>query len=109
MTARGLQTLSFTTASLGNPEAKITGVYSCDLLSIVMGNAPQGSAWVTIMGNINAIAVASLAEVSAIVLAGGVKADAAVLQKAEENGINLFYSDAPIFETALEIHNHLAR
>ena len=37
-------------------------VFCCDLLSFVMGRAPADSAWVTVMGNVNAVAVAVLAE-----------------------------------------------
>ena len=35
-------------------------VFCCDLLSFVMGRAPADSAWVTVMGNVNAVAVAGL-------------------------------------------------
>lgn len=92
---------------LKNPESEIKTLYCCDLLSIVMGRAPQNAAWVTIMGNVNSVAVASLAEISAIILADGVKPDENAVKKAEENGINILLSDEPIFETALKIHKVL--
>lgn len=94
-------------AHLGNPSAEISGVYSCDLLSIVMSKAFAGCAWVTVMGNMNAVAVASLAEIGAIVLADGAKPDPNAIQKAEENGINILVSDLPVFDTALAIHKAL--
>lgn len=53
----------------GNGEDELTGVYCCDLLSCVMGNAPEGCAWVTVMNNINTLAVASLTECAAVILA----------------------------------------
>ena len=93
---------------MGNPEGEIDGVYCCDLLSIVMGKAPQNSAWVTIMGNINSVAVASLTEIGAIILADGIKPDENAIKKAEKNGINIFVSDEPIFETALKIYKALS-
>ena len=34
---------------------EIKSVFCCDLLSFVMGRAPQDSAWVTVMGNVNAV------------------------------------------------------
>ena len=37
---------------------EVTGIFCCDLLSIAMGRAPSDSAWVTVMGNVNTIAVA---------------------------------------------------
>ena len=88
----------------GAPENEITCTYCCDLLSIVMGKAPVGCAWVTVMGNMNSVAVASLAEIGAIILADGVKPDANAIKRAEENGINIYLSDKPVFDTALQIH-----
>ena len=89
---------------LGAPENEITTVYCCDLLSIVMGKAPAGCAWVTVMGNMNSVAVASLAEIGAIILADGITPDDNALKRAEENGINIFLSEKTVFDTALEIH-----
>ena len=43
---------------------EIEKVFCCDLLSIAMGRAPTGCAWVTVMANLNTLAVASLADVS---------------------------------------------
>lgn len=92
----------------GNPSAEITGTYCCDLLSIVMGRAFSGCAWVTVMGNMNSVAVASLAEIGVIVLADGIKPDENALKKAGENGINIFLSSEPVFDTALKIHKALS-
>lgn len=103
MKANELLNLGFTPAVMANGDAEISGVYCCDLLSIVMGKAPAGAAWVTVMGNINSVAVASLTEVGAIILADGVKPDENALKKAEENGINILLSKEPIFDTALKI------
>ena len=36
--------------------------FCCDLLSVAMGKAPAGCAWVTVMGNMNTLAVATLAD-----------------------------------------------
>ena len=91
----------------GAPENEITTVYSCDLLSVVMGKAPAGCAWVTVMGNMNSVAVASLAEIGAIVLADGVKPDENAVKIYEENGINIYLSQKPVFDTALEIYKEI--
>ena len=42
------------------------GCYVGDLLSWVMGRAQAGNVWLTVMGNLNAIAVAALADTSCI-------------------------------------------
>ena len=34
-------------------EREITKCFCCDLLSVAMGRAPAGCAWVTVMGNMN--------------------------------------------------------
>jgi len=47
----------------GNLEQCISEPFCCDLLSIAMSKAPADSAWVTVMGNINTLAVAKLADV----------------------------------------------
>ena len=63
---------------------EITGPYCCDLLSLAMGNMPAGSAWVTVMGNVNTLAVASLADAACIILAQGSTLDENALEKAKE-------------------------
>ncbi len=87
--------------------AQITKVYCCDLLSIAMGRAPEGGAWVTVMGNMNTLAVASLTETACIILAEGAQLDALALKKAQEQGITVFATQAPIFETAMQVHGLL--
>ena len=46
---------------------EVESVYCCDLLSFVMGRAPADSAWVTVMGNVNAMAVSMLADRKSVV------------------------------------------
>ena len=52
-------------------EREITKPFCCDLLSIAMGRAPEGCAWVTVMGNMNTLAVASLADAACVIMAEG--------------------------------------
>ncbi|MFA5658318.1 MAG: hypothetical protein WC900_03450 [Oscillospiraceae bacterium] len=82
----------------------ISGVYCCDLLSVVMGRAFSHCAWVTVMGNINSIAVATLADISCIVLSDTAALDESALAKARQQRVTVLKSQLPIFETALEIH-----
>lgn len=53
------------------PEAEITAAYTGDLLSDVMGNAPDESALITIQAHKNTVAVASLAGAKVIVICNG--------------------------------------
>lgn len=82
---------------------EITSVYCADLLSWAMGRAPEGCAWCTVMGNVNAVAVASLADAAAIVLCEGAALDEEARAKAEERGINICRSAQPAFEAGLAI------
>lgn len=84
-------------------EREIQSVYCADLLSWAMGRAPAYSAWCTVMGNVNAVAVASLADVSAIVLCEGADLDADARAKAEQQGICIVRTDLPAFEAGMAI------
>jgi len=78
--------------------------FCCDLLSIAMGRAPKDCAWITVMGNVNTLAVASLADVACIILAEGVNLDEGAVKKAKEQNITVFASDKPIFEISLQVY-----
>ena len=81
----------------------IDKIFCCDLLSIAMGKAPSDCAWITVMANINTLAVASLADVAVVVLAEGSRLDEAAVAKAAEQSINVIATDDPIFETGVFI------
>lgn len=98
--------LSFTVAN-GAESREVSSVYCCDLLSVVMGRAPAGSAWVTVMGNINAVAVAVLADVACIVVAEGMPVDADTLERARQQGVPVFQTELPVFEAATAIRELL--
>ena len=84
--------LSLREITVDDPEREIDGVYCGDLLSWVMGRAKSGNVWVTIMSNINVVAVASLCDVSVVVLAEGVELEDEVIRKAASQGINIYTS-----------------
>jgi hypothetical protein len=91
----------FTAVNAADGELPITSVYCGDLLSIVMSKAPAECAWVTVMGNVNSIAVAVLAEISVIILAENAAIDPVALAKAQEEGINVYKTTLPVFESGL--------
>ncbi len=80
------------------PEKQVTGGYCGDLLSFVMGRATSGDAWVTIMTNINTVAVAALTDVACVILADGSVPEDAVIERAKEQEVNLFVSGEPSYE-----------
>ena len=91
----------FKVVCLPDGDREITGVYIGDLLSWVMGRASSGDAWITIMSNLNIIAVASLADTACIIVAEGVTLDRETVNTANQKGINVFSSDQGTYETAV--------
>ncbi|CEA17119.1 MAG TPA: serine kinase [Fermentimonas caenicola] len=80
------------------------GAYVSDLLSEVMGKAREDMIWITSQAHRNIIAVASLKELSAIIIVNerGVEMD--VLESAESEGVVVLYSSLPAFETAGKLY-----
>lgn len=75
----------------------IASFYAGDFLSRVMGRAPAGCGWLTVMNNINVAGVAVLAEVKAVILCEGVSPEA-LRDKCAAEGIALLATDKPLFE-----------
>ena len=92
----------------GNASLEIAKVFCCDLLSIAMSKAPENGAWVTVMGNKNTLAVASLADVSCIILAEGITFSDEDLTCAKKEGIAVFETELPVFDAALKIQELLS-
>lgn len=90
---------------MAEADREVTGGYAGDLLSWVMGNATAGDAWITIMTNINVIAVASLADVACVVLSEGVTPSEEMMNVAKEKGINFLGSEKTTFALCKEIGN----
>lgn len=81
--------------------------YVSDLLSDVMGNAQAGMLWVTSQVHKNILAVASLKELSAIVIAGGRRPAEDVLECAEQEEVVIVLSRLSTFDTVGKIYNTL--
>ncbi len=98
----------FQLVNLGDdPDREISAPYCCDLLSVAMGRAPAGSAWVTVMANVNSLAVASLTDAACIILAEGAAFDDMGKAKAAQQGITVLATDQPVFEAALAVYREM--
>lgn len=84
-------------------DREVTDCYIGDLLSWVMGRAPGDSAWLTVMGNINSIAVATLADVSCIILVENAALDADAKAKADMHGVNILTTDENSYHLAKKL------
>lgn len=93
----------------GTPEQEIAveKLFCCDLLSLAMARATEHCCWLTVMGNLNAVAVASLADAACIVVCEGMEMDKAGLAKAREEEIPVLRTAGAVFDTALRIHDGL--
>jgi len=89
-------------------ERDITDCYIGDLLSWVMGRAPMDSVWLTVMGNINSIAVATLADVSCILLVENASLDEDAKNKAQAVGVTILQSEENAYNLAVKINKLLS-
>ena len=108
MKVKDLLDHGFESVSLPDGDREIDGVYIGDLLSWVMGRAQMDNAWITIMTNVNVIAVATLADTSCVILAEGVVMPDELVETAQAKDINVLSSAEPIYETALKLSKLLA-
>ena len=81
-------------------DREISGCYIGDLLSWVMSHADSGNVWITIMNNVNITAVASLCDVSCIILAEGVDLSEEIIKKADSAKVVVLASPKSAYELA---------
>ena len=98
-----MEKLSLEMLSEGDTDKEITGCYSGDLLSWVMSKAKDGDVWLTVMGNINAIAVAVLCDCACIILTDKAALDEEAKNKAELQGVTVLRSEKSAYELSVEI------
>jgi hypothetical protein len=80
-------------------DREVGGGYASDLLSCVMAGARADDIWVTLQAHPNVVAVASLLELSAVVITEGIAPDQETVRKAQEEQVNLLCTDKNTFET----------
>ncbi len=85
----------------------IGGAYCSDLLSLVMGRAKADDALVTVMANINTIAVAVLADVSCVILCEDIHFDENCVKKAQDQEVCVLESSEPSFQVAIKLAREL--
>lgn len=90
----------FDFVTLPKPDREVCGGYVGDLLSWVMGRARENCAWITIMSNVNIVAVASLADVSCVILSEGVSLEESVIKTATDKGVNILSTSLNSYEAA---------
>ena len=79
--------------------------YTCDLLSWVMAHGREGMAWITVQTHMNVIAVASLHDMSCVIIPEGIRMEDDVVAKADDEDICVLSSSL----TAFDICGRLAK
>ena len=93
--------------SLPDDTREIGGVYIGDLLSWVMGRAKSDDAWITIMSNINVVAVASLSDTACVILAEGVELSQDIIETAKAKFVNIISVHKSAYEIAAILSREL--
>ncbi|HPV88217.1 MAG TPA: DRTGG domain-containing protein [Bacteroidales bacterium] len=86
---------------------KVEGGYTSDLLSDVMGYADAGYVWITLQTHKNIMAIASLKELSAVILVKGFEPDEDTLALAQEEQIPLLGTTEQAFEISGRLYRLL--
>lgn len=104
--AIGAETL---TPDIDISQITITNGYVSDMLSDVMGTAKEGQVWITIMRHMNTVAVASMTSLACVLFAKGMKPDAAVISRANQEEVCLAVSDKQTFDLAGILYRMLGK
>ena len=83
----------------------VTGLYICDLLSWVMSHAVKGNAWITVQTHSNIIAVATLLDMSCIIIPEDIEVEEETIKKANEEQMPLLKSSQNSYDLAKEFQN----
>ena len=99
--------LGWTVLTEGDLTREITGCYCGDLLSWVMSKAQDGDCWLTVMGNINAVAVAVLTDCACIVLTENAALDDEAKARAEQQDVTILTTGLNAYQAAVELSKRL--
>ena len=84
---------------------EISGGYASDLLSDVMGHAESGSVWITIQTHRNVMAIASLRDISAVIITCGEKPGDDTMAQSNEEGIPVLGTELSTFALAGRLYS----
>ncbi len=88
-------------------DREISGGYVSDLLSDVMGNSSEGEVWITLQTHRNVVAIASLKELSCILLVSSLVPEENSLEHSNEEGIPMLGTSLSTFEIAGMLYQKL--
>ena len=88
-------------------DAKVTGGYTCDLLSDVMANSKAGNLWITMQTHQNVLAVTKLKDLAGIIFVNGRRPDEEAIQKANEEYVTVLSTDESAFSISGQLYQLL--
>ena len=88
-------------------DREIDGCYISDLLSDVMGNAMEGNIWITLQTHKNVMAVASLKEMSCIILVKNLMPNDETIEQSNDEDLPILQTNLPTYEIAGLVYNML--
>lgn len=86
---------------------EVKGGYSSDLMSDVLANAVKGDIWVTVHNHKNTVAIASLKEISAIVIVKDIMPSDDTLQQSDTEGLPILGTSMRTFDLVGKLYNLL--
>lgn len=88
-----------------NLDTEVKRGYVSDLMSDVIAHSREGDLWVTLQIHINAVAVAAMRDLSAILIIGGREPAPQTIEKAKEEDIPILVSKLNAFELVGRLYN----
>jgi len=85
-------------------DKEVSGGYTSDLLSDVMGNSREGQVWITMQTHMNVIAVATLKDHAAVIFVSGNRPAAETVEKAVAEGVTLLATRDEAFTISGKIY-----
>lgn len=94
-------------SGLDGLENDVNNGYTSDLLSDVMGHAEAGNTWITLQTHKNVMAIASLKDLSAVILVKGFLPEEDMASQSNEEGIPVLGTQEETFEISGKLYNLL--
>lgn len=79
-------------------DVQVRDIYCCDLLSWVMSHAAKGAAWITVHTHMNIVAVASLSELSCIIVPEGIEVEEATVKRAVQERVPIITTELSTYK-----------
>ena len=87
-------------------DINVSGAYSSDLLSDVIANSKKENIWITMQIHVNIIAVASLKELSAIIVVMNKEVDKDTIERADKENIPILKTDLTAYQIGGKLYEY---